>query len=108
MLYHTQASHCFVRFGLFDLQPFHQPAEFLSGQRSDFRSITGPLELSIVQTLLQEHEPIPVEVKSFHRIFFVRRTKKTAFEKGSIWKLSRMTAMSPSKDFLISVRPVTR
>jgi len=99
------AFHRLYCFRLVNGKPFHQPAEFPPGQRSGFRSVAGPLELSIIQALLQEHESIPVEAERFHRIFLRPQNRKTALEKGSIWKLSRMTAMSPSKDFLISVRP---
>ena len=54
----------------------HQPAEFLPGQRPDFRSVAGPLELSVIQALLQEHKSIPVEVERFHRIFFAPTEQK--------------------------------
>ena len=63
-------------FRLVDGKSFHQPAEFLPGQRPDFRSVAGPLEPSVIQTLLQEHESIPVEVECFHRIFFASTEQK--------------------------------
>lgn len=70
------AFHRLYCFRLINRKSFHQPAEFLSGQRSDFRSIAGPLELSIIQTLLQEHESIPVEVECFHRVLFTPTEQK--------------------------------
>lgn len=93
------AFHRLYCFRLINGKSFHQPAEFLAGQRSDFRSVAGPLELPVIQTLLQEHESITVEVESFHRIFLRPQNRKTALEKGSIWKLSRMIAMSPQEIF---------
>lgn len=63
-------------FRLINGKSFHQPAEFLPGQRSDFGSVAGPLELAIIQALLQEHESIPVEIERFHRIFFASTEQK--------------------------------
>lgn len=70
------AFHRLYCFRLINRKSFHQPTEFLSGQRSDFRSIAGPLELSIIQTLLKEYESIPVEVECFHRVLFTPTEQK--------------------------------
>lgn len=50
--------------------------KFLPCQRPDFWSIAGPLEFSIVQTLLQEYKPIPVKIEGFHCILFASTEQK--------------------------------
>ena len=63
------AFHRLYCFRLVNGKPFRQPAGLPPGQRPGFRSVAGPLELPIIQALPREHEPVPVEVKCFHRIF---------------------------------------
>ena len=68
MLYHTQASHCFVRFGLFDLQPFHQPAVLLRRQHLHLNFGPRPLVRSLLQPLVEEDEAIPFPVQPFYSV----------------------------------------
>lgn len=50
---------CTDRFGLVYRQPFHQPAEFLTGEEPCLRSIAWPLEPSVpIQTFLVKDESI--------------------------------------------------
>ena len=63
MLYHAQASHCFVRFGLFNLQSFHQPAVLLRRQHLRLNFGSRPLVRSLLQPLVEENEAIPFPVQ---------------------------------------------
>lgn len=101
-------------FRLVNGKPFHQPAKFLSGQRPDFGCVAGPLELSVIQALLQKHEAIPVEVERFHCIFFTSTEQENCIGEGihlevipydcheAFKRLSHICAATDQVDFLYS------
>ena len=108
------AFHRLYCFRLVNGKPFHQPAEFLPGQRPDFGCVAGPLELSVIQALLQKHKSIPVEVERFHCIFFTSTEQKDCIGEGihlevipydcheAFKRLSHICAATDQVDFLYS------
>ena len=46
-------------FGLFDFKPLRQPPDLLFRQQQSFRFVPWPSEYAVVQTLIQQEEPVP-------------------------------------------------
>lgn len=68
MLYHAQATYCFVGFGLFNLQPLHQPAVLLWRQQFHLSFVSRPLVHSLLQPFVEEDKTIPFPVQTFNPV----------------------------------------
>lgn len=71
-----------MRFRLFDLQPFHQPAVLLRRQLPKFALIPRPLVYAALQAFVQEDEAILLPVQALDSIPTSSAEKEECIGKG--------------------------